>query len=233
MRLLMSLAWLTGAFAFADPVSSEAPVPSVNEVSEDAVSAPMSYQWAPEQSLLGVVVYYKRGGLLSAFAHDHVLVASRFDGEVAWDVDDVTRCKIAISFPLNALVVDPGSTRSIVGIDPEDTVSEGSKRQILDNAFAEKQLHASKYPKVRFESTSCASSEDGVVVTGTLAIRGVSVNLKVRADVSADRDGFSAKGRFDLRHKDLGFHPYSNGLLSNADPLRFVFNLNAVPSSSL
>jgi len=233
MRLLLSLAWLTGAFASADPPPTEVPVPSANEVSEAAISAPTRYQLVPDQGLLGVIVYYKRGGLLSRFAHDHVLVASRFDGEVAWDAEDVTRCKIAISFPLDALVVDPGNTRSSVGIDPEDTVSEGSKRQILANAFAEKQLHASKYPKVRFESTACASSEEGVIVTGTLAIRGVSVNLEVLADVSANEDRFSAKGRFQLQHRELGFHPYSNGLLSNADPLGFVFNLNGVPSSSL
>ena len=102
----------------------------------------------------------------------------------------------------------------------------------MSNAFSEKQMHASRYPDVRFESTSCEASENGVLVTGALTIRGLSVPIRVLADVSADGKRFEAKGRFDLKHKSLGFRPYSNGLLSNDDPLRFVFDLNGSVSTA-
>ena len=218
--------------AFAAPVQTDAATVSMEAPSPESAGSLTRYTLAPEGSLLGVVVYYKRGGLLSRFAHDHVLVASRFDGDVVWDSDDVSRCEIAIAVPLNALVVDPGQSRTIVGIDPKDTVGEGSKQQILVNAFSEKQMHAAKFPDVRFDSTSCEAAENGVLVKGALTIRGLSVPVRVLAEVTADGERFEAKGSFDLNHKSLGFRPYSNGLLSNDDPLRFVLDLKgSVPTA--
>ena len=224
---------MAGAVATAQepqeaPVGTEAdPVPS-DEVAEPTVAGPVSYTLDPGQSLLAVTVYKDPNTLGSGLAHDHVIVASTFDGKVVWSVDDASVCDVSISFPVTALTVDPGDSRSRVGIDPNDTVGEGGKKTIISNFSGKSQLNAAVFPTISFQSRSCSSTSGKVEVLGELSIRGVSRAVTVMMDVSVDGETFDAKGSFDLTHDDFGFKPFTAGFgaLKNQDRLHFVVDVS-------
>lgn len=209
-----------------DPVATEAG-------GEAPATQAMTYTLTPPGSFLAVVVYKDPTTFLSGKAHDHALVASSFEGQVVWGVDDVASCDVRVSFPVSALVVDPKGARSRVGIDPDDTVGESGQRQLMENAMGASQLWAEKHPRIAFQSTGCRAQGDAVVVEGSLTIRGASKKLAVPMKVEASSDRFHAKGSFELTHADFGFAPFTalGGMIANDQRLGFVVDVVGVPQA--
>ncbi len=228
----------TGAWArdAAEPSAEDQPAAAAEETEaaaeEPAAPAAVRYTLDVASSFLAVVVYKDPNTLGAGMAHDHTVVASSFDGAVTWSTTDASLCDVKISFPVSALTVDPGNARSRVGIDPGDSVSDGNKATIVSNFSGKGQLHVASFPTISFQSTSCTGTTGEVKVTGDLTIRGVSKEVAVTMDVSADDSGFSASGTFDSTHTDFGFNPFSAafGALKNQNKLRFVVDMKGSAS---
>lgn len=227
----MNLVWSVGLGLLA--AWAQEPPATAPEEAPPAAEATTSYALTPSGSFLAVVVYKDATTFLSGKAHDHALVASSFEGQVVWGVDDVDACDVRLSFPVSALVVDPAGARNRVGIDPEDTVGESGQRQLKENAMGASQLWAEKHPRIAFQSTGCRARGAGVVVEGNLTIRGASKKVTVSMDVEASPDRFHAKGSFELTHSDFGFTPYSalGGMIANDQRLGFVVDVVGVPQA--
>ena len=90
-----------------------------------AQTGPARYDLSDSHGRLFVLVRAERGGLFGALGHDHVVVASDFEGTMLWDPADPTTCDVRIEAPVDGLVVDPGSSRSWADFDGE--TSDGDK----------------------------------------------------------------------------------------------------------
>ncbi len=185
-----------------------------------------TYQLDPAGSDLYVVIRYDRESLASGMGHDHVIAARTFDGTVTWPAEGASGCEVDISFPVSELVVDPGRSRSQMGLD-DNTISDKDKDKLKKNMWGKSQLYASNFPRISFRATSCSGSGSSVTVKGEISVRGVGKAISVPMTVSADGSSFSARGSFKLTHADFGFSPYVAplGVLRNQESLEFLIDV--------
>lgn len=205
--------------AFADPTAEE---PAATE----APAGPVTYTLDAKASFLGVLVQYDRDALVKG--HDHVVAASDFDGTVTWG-PDLAACKVEIAFPVSALAVDPGSSRSRLGL--EGSTSDGDKSTIKKNLSGKHQIDADNHPQISFRSTGCEPKGEKVAVSGTLSLHGVDAPVTALMSVSADASGFSAKGGFQAGHATWGMDPFTAllGSLRNDEGLAFHIDVKGTP----
>jgi polyisoprenoid-binding protein YceI len=201
------------AVAATDPAAS-APPPA---------RGPTTYRLDPGSSWIYAVLKYDRNTLIKG--HDHVVKASSFDGTVVWSPNDPSACKVDISFPVNALTIDPPGARSRAGLDGE--TNEGDLPKIKENMLSKTQLNSSVYPRISYTSTSCSGTSGKVTVAGNLTMHGVSKALSITMDVTEDGSSFKAKGSTNITHRMFGFDPFvaALGALKNDDNLKLVIDV--------
>lgn len=200
-----------------------------------AHAAPVTYALQPDRSWLYVVVYYDRDRFTPIPAHDHVARAMRFDGTVTWDPENPAACDIAIEFPVSSLVIDPPGAREREKLDPDDAVSEDTKRTIVKNMRSPMNLDAEDHPTITYESVSCAARPDGKFdVVGDLTIRGVTKRVTTAMVVTPGEGTLAAGGVFKLNHSDFGMKPFTYGPMTprNAEELKFVVDVVGTPTTA-
>ena len=133
---------------------------------EVASAAPITY--ALNDGRLEVKVLYDRNALIAG--HDHLLVSTGFSGEVTWDPENASACKVSITLPVQSLTVDPPGSRARHGLEGE--TGDGDKKTIKKNALSKGQLNANNHPNITYTATSCSGSGGSVTVVGNLNIRG-------------------------------------------------------------
>jgi polyisoprenoid-binding protein YceI len=217
--MTLSLLALLTSLSFAEDVPDAEP--AAEEAPSEAPST-KTYQLDAGKSRLYVLVKYARDATIGG--HDHIVSASTFDGTVVWNEADPSVCDIQISFPVSALTVDPGSSRSWEGLEGE--TGDGDKSKIQANLSGKHQLDAASFPTISFKSTSCSGSGSSVKVTGDLSMHGKSKSVTTTMNVSTT-DGFAAKGSFTADHSSWGMEPFSAllGALRNAPELKFVVDV--------
>ncbi len=185
-------------------------------------SGPKTYTLDAAKSKLYVVVAYDREATIAG--HDHIVSATTFDGKVTWDAANPAACDIRISFPVSALAVDPGSSRTWEGL--EGTTADGDKAKIKENLAGKHQLQADLFPSISYQSTSCSGSGGTYDVKGNLTIHGKSKAVTTKMTIQAD-GAFAARGSFKATHADFGIEPFSAllGALKNAPELKFVVDV--------
>lgn len=230
---LCTLALLTCGHAFAQ--DSEPP-PESSAIQGQAAPAPAAvteYRVSGGSSELWVVIRNDPSTTLAKMGHDHVIAATQASGTISWPAD-LSACKVKISVPVASLVVDPGSSRDVMGLD-DNTISDKDKKKLTQNMLGKSQIWGSEYPSVTFESQSCApTSQAGIVnVRGSLSIRGMSKEITVPMRVSKATDqGFVASGAFEVTTDDFGFSPFSAvlGALKNLNTLEFRLKVVGTPA---
>lgn len=194
-----------------------------------AFAEPRVWKLDPAASQLYTVVRYDRNRITPVTAHDHVVSASTFTGQVTWDAADVAACQINISFPVSALVVDPPGARERAGLDPAGAIDADTKATVVKNMTSKTNLFAASFPDIRYQSTKCAPRADGKVdVTGTLAIRGMGKGLTVPMVVEVGAESFRARGTFAANHADFGMSPFTYGPLTPKNDERLTFVVDVI-----
>lgn len=170
-------------------------------------SAPATYRLLPESRF---EVRTETAGVLSRLVHVHVVTAGAFSGTLRWDADRVDRSSVAVTVPVDSLVVD---TRA----DPDDRAS-------IRATMSTRVLGASEHPRIAFRSTAVERAPgDSLRIAGELTLAGatrpVTVTLAHRAGVGR----LWVWGSFTVRQTDFGIEPYSAGLgtLKVADEVTF------------
>ncbi|MEN0062577.1 MAG: YceI family protein [Myxococcota bacterium] len=194
-----------------------------------ASAAPTTYSLKPADSALFVVVFNDQTTVASGLGHDHAISPRTFDGSVTWDPEDLSACKVQISFPVSELFPDLPGFRELAGLDPDGAVNDNQKEQIKKNFLKSSQLNGPKFPTIRYASTHCAPSKQAgrVNVTGQLTIRGTALTVTVPMKIQASGASFAAQGSFEALHSDFGFKPFTNllGALRNEDRMKFVIDV--------
>ncbi|MEQ1566095.1 MAG: YceI family protein, partial [Myxococcota bacterium] len=206
-----------------EPAAAPAVAPNVVP---EAPPAALDYTLAAGHNALYVVVKFERGTVGAALAHDHVVVATQYSGQVRWDPADPSGCRIAVDVPTSGLRVDPPGAREKAGLEGPASVDDHPT--IEANFNGKKQLDSAAFPTLTFRSTGCAARPDGKFdVTGALTVHGVSRPTTVAMAIDTDGDTLTAKGRFTAAHSDFGMTPFSAamGAVRNAEPLTFVIGI--------
>ncbi len=155
-----------------------------------------------------VEVRVSRSGLLSAFGHDHRIVAPVASGHVLCREGPVTE----LAFDARSLRVDDGD------------LSDSDREKVRTTMEGPEVLDAAHYPEVLFRSTSIEAAGEGRwSVAGSLTLHGRT--HPVRAEVSLA--GGRYRGSTALRLTDFGIRPpvAAGGTVRVRDEVRIVFDV--------
>lgn len=201
---------------------AEDPAPQATE--EPTGPATTTYA-VDSNSWLAVLVKYDRSAL--GGGHDHVVTPNAVQGSITWNPQDPTVCDVKLSFPVDALQVDPPGSRARFSLEGETPAND--KPKIKANLSGKHQLEASKFPTISYQSTKCDGTGEKVAVSGKLSIHGVNHPVTTTMTVSADGKTFTAKGGFTATHADFGMDPFTAllGALRNDEVLTFQMNVKA------
>tara|TARA_A100001515_G_scaffold91598_1_gene73030 strand:+ start:945 stop:2474 length:1530 start_codon:yes stop_codon:yes gene_type:complete len=204
------------------------PTPSADLDPEDSISEDVTanYIFGDEDSLLYVQVYKNLDAAASGLAHDHVMRSANWEGFATYNPEDITKCSMGFTLPVEDLQVDEPAMREYVGYG--DEISAEDRETIREHMLAEDQLNANAYSDISFTSTSCEfASEDTLTVTGDMTIRNVTREWNVNLSFAAQEDEFYMSSVIDFTHSDFNIIPYSAffGAVSNSEPLKITFDM--------
>ncbi|HXG22887.1 MAG TPA: YceI family protein [Methylomirabilota bacterium] len=185
------------------------------------------YTIDPTQSELAVQLF--KAGLGSAFAHDHVVRARKYTGQIVADPAAPDRASIAIEVEAASLVVDEPETRRKYGLPL--SLSEEQRQDIQRTMASEEQLYVHRYPLLRFRSTQVKPEGNGrYTVTGNLEIRGVEQPVTISTEVQVDNRRLHGRGVCRFLQSSFGYAPYRAlfGAVQNKDEVVLHVNIVAV-----
>ena len=155
-----------------------APSSEINPEDELLEDITVEYSFDDSDSLLYVQVYKNLDAAASGMAHDHVMRATSWSGSVTYNPEDISKCSMGFSLPVQSLQVDEDAMREYVGY--EDTISLNDRETIRGHMLASNQLDGENYPDIEFISSGCELvNNNDMLVTGNMAIRGVTKEWKI------------------------------------------------------
>ena len=157
-------------------------------------------------------------GLLSVFGHNPVIAICGFGGDARFSADKLETGSLLMLAQANSLVV-------------LNDVSEKDRRE-MERAMHQEVLESARYPEVVFMSTSIKAvrtAEDTyrAQITGNLALRDVTRQLMIDAQVTVNGSSLRAQGEFPLRQTDYNIKPVAvaGGTLRMKDELKLSFDI--------
>src|SRR5262245_42471740 len=159
---------LLGLLSFVRPIPAE----------------PKVYTVDPARSELAVQLF--KTGIGGPLAHDHVVRATQYTGQILVDVADPTRSSVTIEVHATALQADEPALRQKYGLNK--SLSDKDRQEVQEHMQGTGQLDVARYPTIRFRSTQIIQQAAGQYsVTGDLTLHGViqSVTFPVQGEVQA------------------------------------------------
>jgi polyisoprenoid-binding protein YceI len=189
---------------------------------------PKVYTVDPARSTLVVQLF--KTGIGGPLAHDHVVHATQYTGQIQVDLTDPTRSIVTIEVHTAALQADAPALRQQYGLTK--ALSEKDRQEVQAHMQGAGQLDVARYPTIQFRSTKITQQADGqYIVTGDLTLHGVtqSVTFPVQGEVQAGL--LHGRGSFRLLQSRFGYKPYSAflGAIKNQDEVLLHFDIVAVP----
>ena len=183
------------------------------------------YFFDDAQSLLYVQVFKDPSAFASDLAHNHVMRATNWTGEVRFNVENMDACEMSFSLPVVDLAVDEDAMRELVGYG--DVINSSDRATIREHMLANNQLNANQHSSIWFESSECTQSENGLIITGDMFIAGATREIDVTMSTTINQDAFYMSGVIDFTHADFGMTPYEAffGAVRNAEPLSITFDM--------
>ncbi len=186
-----------------------------------------------EESLLYAQLWKDRSTLFSGMAHNHVLRATQWTGNLTYHPTDLSQCFVEFTLPVNDFQNDEDFMRQYVGL--EGTISEFYRSLIHEHMLSDGQLNGDVFSHITFESSECLWAEDTsstVIVTGALTILGQSKTVQAQATFQQVEGNLHAQGSFEVTHSDFGFAPYEAfwGSIKNGERIKISFNVVAKPA---
>jgi len=187
-----------------------------------------AYTIDPTRSEFVVQVFKVGAGAL--LAHDHVVRATLYTGQIHFDRATPAKSAVTIEVPSAALKVDEAEVRK--KYDLPSSLSEKDRLQIQDTMLSPSQLDAAQYPLIRFASTQIAAQSDELyTVTGDLTIRTITRTVSFSARIEQDQQTLHVYGSLRFDQSSFGYKPYSAlfGAVRNQDEVVLHFDLVASP----
>lgn len=169
-----------------------------------------------------VVILVGKAGLLSFASHAHEVVAPGVSGRVTFDPADWQRASVTLEFAASAMQVT-GKGEPAADVPEVQRVMLGAR--VLDTG---------RYPTISFRSsrvtvTAPTATSAIVLIEGDMTLHGTTRPMSVRAAVTLDAGGVTARGNFSLKQTDFGMVPVTaaGGTIRVKDELDIRFVLRA------
>ncbi len=193
-----------------------------------SVAAPTVYTVDPIQSEFVVQLFKTGAG--AVLAHDHVVRATTFTGQVQIDFAAPASSSIMIEVQTASLKADEPTIRQKYNLPSQ--LSETDRQQIQETMMSTSQLDVAHYPVIKFTSTQIETQTTGLyTVTGRLTIRGVTQSVTFLAHVEQHDKALHAHGSVRFKQSSFGYEPYSAffGAVRNQDKVLLHFDVLAIP----
>lgn len=188
----------------------------------------------------------QKGGVASAFAHNHVIAAPgdslRIEGQSP--LPQRASFKVAVA---DLLVDDAEILKSVSGrmqelgvVDaPYAPISDGDRQEIWKNMLDEGQLHAERFPELQVEASGFRRREGGELPEKSkfvptheadfkFTVRGKTHSLVMPLAVDLSESEMTIEGFARAKFSDFGIEPYSAflGAVKNQDEFTFYLKLS-------
>jgi polyisoprenoid-binding protein YceI len=190
-----------------------------------AAAAAAEHRVDPARSTLLVRLY--KDGPASAFAHDHVVRATRFTGSVRYDPARPAESAVQVEVETAGLVADEPELRRRLDLAE---MSDGTRRDVQRTMLGARQLGAEQHPRIAFRSTAVSVQGEGRLrVEGELSLHGETKPVSFPAEVELTGDGLRARATLRFRQSDFGIAPYrfAFGAVRNRDEVEMIVDLVA------
>jgi hypothetical protein len=191
----------------------------------------VTYVVDPVESRLYVVTH--KSGLLAFLGHEHAVIPLEWTSALCLADPVPAGAHGALVMSARSLVIDSDSARSVAGLGggPGRDDVLVIQRRLLDGDH----LAAEQYPEIRLETVAAEpEARGGLLVRGTLTIRGVSrsIELPVRVERSDSVGTLRLSGSLRVRQRDFGIEPESIArVVKVANEVDLHFSLAARPTS--
>jgi polyisoprenoid-binding protein YceI len=191
-------------------------------VAAPGVAAQSAYVFDASKSTLEMDVY--KGGLFSAFGHEHLIAAKDFSGRVMFDARRIENSSVKFRVAAKSLTVaDPG-------------VSEKDRGEVQAAMQGAMVLDAAKFPEISFASTGVTKAERNgdtwnIVLVGTLQLHGVQKTISLPVKLRLSGQELVVDGEAFLLQSDYGITPIkaAGGTVNVKNQLRIRFEIHAHP----
>jgi polyisoprenoid-binding protein YceI len=173
-----------------------------------------------------LVVKTFKEGFAAALAHNHVVQATEFSGELAWDPAAPATTKVSVTVKAGSLVADRFELRKKHGQPNE--IKPGDQQKVTEAMLGPDQLDVAKFPAITFVSTELGkNAKGGPVISGKFTLHGVTRDVKVPVKITVTGNSVIGDGRFRIRVSDYEIKPYSSafGAIKNRDEVEIVLHL--------
>ncbi len=210
--IVLQLGMLLGLLSFVRSMSAE----------------PKVYTVDPARSELVVQLF--KTGIGGPLAHDHVVRATQYTGQIQADLADPTKSVITVEVQTAALQADEPTLRQKYGLTKP--LSEKDRQDVQAHMQGSEQLDVARYPTIRFRSTQITQQAEGqYTVTGNLTLHGVTQAVTFPVQGEAQAGFLHGWGSFRLLQSHFGYKPYSAflGAIRNQDEVMLHFDIVAGP----
>jgi polyisoprenoid-binding protein YceI len=179
-----------------------------------------------------LVVKTWKDGVAAAFAHNHVIQATDFSGELSYDAEKPDATKVQVTVQVASLTPDDSALRKKFGETAE--VGEGDRKKVAANMLSPDQLDGAKFPTITFASTSVGKDKKGgMLLLGQLTLHGVTKPVEVPVTIAVKDGQAIGDGKLRFKTSDFGVKPYSTGLgsIKNRDEVELALHLVGATSS--
>jgi len=162
-------------------------------------------------------IHVGTGGLLGAFAHDHLIEAQKIEGCVRLDAKDPTQSSLRLVFPASGIRV----------LDPSESAKD---RATVQQTMETEVLRVSEFPQITFESTGIvrAGGPNQYHVKGNLKIRDKIQPAEIPVTFTQNADGtYEAVGKYNFKQTGFGIKPVqvAGGTVKVKDEIQTDFDL--------
>jgi polyisoprenoid-binding protein YceI len=182
-------------------------------------AGPRTFNVQPEQSR--ALIDVGKGGAFSFAGHTHEVEAPITSGIVHLDADNPSHDDVRLEFNAAAMRV----TGKGESADDVPKVTQAMMSEMV--------LDVTRYPVIKFESTSVAAKGSGAAldlsITGRLTIRGKTQVVTTPVSVKVAGDRLTAAGKFVIKQTDFGITPISvGGVVKVKNELNITFTIVAL-----
>jgi polyisoprenoid-binding protein YceI len=183
-------------------------------------AAARAYRVDPSRS--HATIHVGKAGAFSFIAgHTHEVSGPIENGSLDVDLENLSAASVRLAIAASALKVS------------EAGEPEGDAPKVQEAMSGDKVLDVAHHPRIAFESTGVTlKSRRGAVleliVTGGLAIRGVTQPVSAPVHVEISDNALTATGRFSIKQSAFGIKPISvGGVVAVKDALEIDFSISA------
>lgn len=148
-----------------------------------------------------------REGALSAFGHNHVLIAP-VSGKVHVG-ETAARSGFDLAINVNSFVVDPAKARAEEGEAFASDVSDEARLGTRENLLGEDVLNATRYQRIEMRSVSLSGPRRNPDVVARLTLHGVTREIEFPAEVFVQEGDITVTADFTILQSDFGIEPFS------------------------